>query len=787
MQYVETVYPKADLREREFCQDLYERIKRSILKQKRNSRNSVGPENVPYYIKDSFTEQIFRQEEKEEVKPEEKADEPTGIFFDTGKLKTNFFEKRIPETTVESTEKNILLLSLSTYPYANPLWQYRVDSSEQLYPYFYQLEPVPQIVQRQLDNRRIDKIVIFFTNKVESERKPVRLESSGLVEEMSALVYFKKRYLEWAGLEAAAENELFECIRIDENSPAQGVEEAVKYLRLQKADGRGKEYKINLYIDEHGGLRGLQSISEAVISLLKNDVNIASIYTAVPDNNTHIATIVKNDAAIDIYDFVSGINEFLNYGRIESLERYYSRSGNQKLRKSDIEGMRTVADGLMLCDTRTFKDGIDHVKRWLRDTQNEEGNYLNIFKNAISEDYGKLLTEGSGILERIEWCAKKGFLQQALTYIESDMPEEFYMDNFFDLQYSSGSIKKRTDVLKCEFGKRYMNYLSLQENIFYLSLETFNNRIIEKWKTIIPPVKQAELSRFFDSLQNNGDTYNTDFELEGIQAAESFIRYHIPESIGSFNEYDALRSREYVKKIKEFAGSNGGNFYITWADLIGNTEELNDTESGEWIKISLKQGNIDHDRFERILLLHWALKKERNNSNHANSGKRIPSAFIKKMILYYMEECRALQESFKKTEKKETLLTWQVVENTGTAGPDMGLFSSIQLPNVCLSEAKGINFEKLSELAKITIYMAKSKHYENGRAEWDTLLNEAAKIGFNIPEKSELSEEKKQSGLALLLKYYPDLFQREENASNTGKPWIIISANAGEIVNNEGK
>ena len=81
-----------------------------------------------------------------------------------------------------------------------------------------------------------------------------------------------------------------------------------------------------LYIDPHGGFREVSLVAEAVISLLKVEgIEVAGIY-GIEHGQGKENKIVDGSAGFHIFDFVSGINEFINYGRANSLESFLKKS-----------------------------------------------------------------------------------------------------------------------------------------------------------------------------------------------------------------------------------------------------------------------------------------------------------------------------------------------------------------------------------------------------------------------------------------------------------------------------
>ena len=57
------------------------------------------------------------------------------------------------------------------------------------------------------------------------------------------------------------------------------------------------------------------------------------------------------------------------------------------------------------------------------------GSYLSSFLSLIESNYQNLLSPNRSVVDEIDWCTQKGFYQQALTLVESRMPEVIIKKN----------------------------------------------------------------------------------------------------------------------------------------------------------------------------------------------------------------------------------------------------------------------------------------------------------------------------------------------------------------------
>ena len=516
--------------------------------------------------------------------------------------------------------KNVLILALSTlnrrsYWKADYQYEDQEGSNTKHLIYEYQLEPVPILLMQRLleQGDYIDHVIVLATKDTrdinEKLNKDMEEESATDSLMCSEEDFLKDRIMFWMPpqLKEKMKNEdWYTVVELDEQDPSNGIRGTVERIRSIKSTQYSSS-DVNLYIDPHGGFRGIMLALEAIVSLMRDEANIHTIFdiSSQPGRPTLIR---ENDASFQLFDFVSGINEFINYGRIDSLDRYYVNLIGEEQAKKDflLKGIRQIALGLQLCDLNSYQDGIRylnrgideyeketlkdkyyelcHVKeefvlrvkqeenkkacidRFIKQTENRKKNleknekkvsedaeewrkrieeyeiqikkdiiaryddelkllnslqssddakknhdkeaefdatekelmaeaakkgilgeiqsldianykkkssqYISIFIDKIIEDYSSIIeAEDDFILQTIKWCAKKGFIQQALTFIEDKMPEFFItkLERTDDIDKAKGIICVQSIGTKWE-SRKITNaqwYHQLDHQIFY--------------------------------------------------------------------------------------------------------------------------------------------------------------------------------------------------------------------------------------------------------------------------------------------------------------------------------
>ena len=241
---------------------------------------------------------------------------------------------------------HILLMALSTLKNSKEEGKFKVDKYNSEGTYYGQLEPMIMCMHDQMINNRAgmngkDKIIVvtLLTNDVKTR-------TDNFAEE-TAYEYYEKIINK-----ICEEQAEIKPIDIDENSPIDGIRRTVDYIKNLK--NRGK-----LWIDTHGGFRDVALVLEAVISLLKVDKIVPDeIFGVRFDNGA--ANFVSQKDAYYMFEFVSGMNEFINYGRVNILDKYYKAFPNVKL-NGVLKAMKNISNGTEECNPNLYLQGLDDL------------------------------------------------------------------------------------------------------------------------------------------------------------------------------------------------------------------------------------------------------------------------------------------------------------------------------------------------------------------------------------------------------------------------------------------
>lgn len=252
-----------------------------------------------------------------------------------------------------------------------------------------------------------------------------------------------------------------DTVEIDDEPDDENVTEAIFEVvkKLQTIADEGNE--VHIYIESNGGVRYVMMMLNTISQILeKNNSNIfvEKIFSMVLHKKP---VMVKDSKSIyDSIQILSIADEFLTYGRTNSLKRYFIGRLQKRndVVKADIESCisalsRTASD-LQLCRTEAVLEdfyGENNIQNVLhefcekhRGSSDSNVKIFSYVAELIIEQYDRVIYKNyteqydravyfSNI---VEWCLEKDFIQQALTLCAEKLPEYLF---------KSGILKKSSD------------------------------------------------------------------------------------------------------------------------------------------------------------------------------------------------------------------------------------------------------------------------------------------------------------------------------------------------------
>ena len=615
--YIESIYETADFQNQKFLQDLLRRIELQM--QETNGLpaykegQAIDISFVPYSKRASMRKE---KEKKQADKPEFEVEEIKDSLIDT--------PVSIPQNNSASKTTNVLLLSLSTFGK-------RIQASE--FPYHwgeyngtvigrYQLDPVVKMLATVLadKNQTLDKIVMLCTNDTQKKVKLKTAETEEIIS-ISPLDYFKKQIRNYMNPNLKDE-ERFVPITINVNSPFEGIQDVINTLRTIQ----NSEKELTLYLDTHGGLRGVQRILEATVSLLKvENINVEEAFSIEFSNSQKLISLETEN--MKIFDFVSGINEFLACGRADTLMNYInSQKKIPAYNKSFVNAILDVTNGIQWCCVPAFETGLKTLKTYFdnqkpasSNTSEHETSYLEIYKNDIKQDYKNLLSTTSTVIDEINWCLQKGFYQQALTLIESRISfllvEQWYI---FKTNDKYKTIEKNNTVYyDIQDGKEPVTLNDLFNAYVYKIIKPDDGS--RRFKSDILFIRPVDFPKLFSPYTGENDNY--------LSIKDFYKKMYRLNNISEDKDFKSvLNTASTDARLSKYRSASG---------CIALSTEL----------------TVNEDLLLAILILHKALKDVRNDMNHASAGFVHSLNSISIVLRHYIKWIEELGKSINPKEK----------------------------------------------------------------------------------------------------------------------------------------
>lgn len=419
------------------------------------------------------------------------------------------------------SNRNLVVLAMSTLPIAKTgeigISTCIFDGQE--FQYRGQLEPISTMIRDK--EGHLDKIIILATKETLEPKNVNNFPSVGDKLYISAVDFYKRQM--------NLSDDQIEIVNVEENDFIPAISTTVKLIRDYKEEVEKDNQKMKLWLDTQGSFRNINLVLNAVISLLyMDDIVPSGVYSMNYNQNTRKSKIIDQTKTYKIFRFVSGINEFVASGRANQLKEYYEDLYGQEQAPEFIESMKKIAESIQMCNMDMFDKELKKLRKHRNDLSSDDI-LLNLFMTQIQRDYGKLLEDDCLGLDIVEWFYKKGFYQQAITFIESKLPQEWVQhekiiryeknDKCLDaLSRIKNHLKKKYErnenILIATLARTYVNDLSISDfvskkeksNDLMRIILNSNNRLIKDTNNRIELyVSQAHARLYFKFHRCNDD------------------------------------------------------------------------------------------------------------------------------------------------------------------------------------------------------------------------------------------------------------------------------------------
>lgn len=220
----------------------------------------------------------------------------------------------------------------------------------------------------------------------------------------------------------------------DSNQISVATTDAAREI-LGATEGNDNE-KIRLYIDYNGGQRYFSLMLLALSNLLSHrGVELCKVLAMNYENRIAGKVQIQNLAPIfACMDLTTAINEYTNYGRTRTLNRYFAPCVQSDPQIKELLQMLTdFAHNLLLCRTGAIESGKKLLLEKLENfgklprpttTNPDMEAYRTLFEFVSLDIKSQMQDLLSGSLpEMLRWCVEHDYLQQALTFFTELFPD----------------------------------------------------------------------------------------------------------------------------------------------------------------------------------------------------------------------------------------------------------------------------------------------------------------------------------------------------------------------------
>ncbi|MGM9580865.1 MAG: hypothetical protein ACI3U2_06525 [Anaerovibrio sp.] len=286
------------------------------------------------------------------------------------------------------------------------------------------------------EGQKLDKLYVFTSKEASS--RVIAVKEPGAEGEYTSTEYFKLRLRRFLpDLDA-----IYEEIDYKEDSALKSIAKSARTVQLYAA---GCE-DIGLSVDLTGGFRNANMAMLNIVKLLQyGGIKVDNLLYSHMGQKGQESYIEEANDIYRLFDLISGAEEFVRFGSVDSLLAYYREKQDlsEGLRRL-LEAMDDFAKEIKLCHYGSLKHALGELHVALQEFEADKENIndllLDSLLSRIHGEYDVILREDISDIELIEWCLNKDLLQQALVLYTERMPE---------ILNSEGIIRFTEYGLKC--------------------------------------------------------------------------------------------------------------------------------------------------------------------------------------------------------------------------------------------------------------------------------------------------------------------------------------------------
>ncbi|MCH3914451.1 MAG: hypothetical protein LKE29_04045 [Acidaminococcaceae bacterium] len=278
---------------------------------------------------------------------------------------------------------------------------------------------------------KIDKLFVFVSTKV-GKKISSELDSPKLEGDPTHFEFFVERIKDCV----SSPNDVVKC-EYDENADEEKVLDMVANMAktiLQEPDiekWRKQGETITLHADMSGGMRNASMMLVGLMRFLEfSGMKLGNVLYSNWSFQRKHNLVEKANRVYSFFDLVSGANEFVKYGNVEQLKKYFEQAKEEKNISQALDNLLMAMENfsmqIKLCYYFAFKEAVDNLRvaidkfKVIAETsQNVNDKLFNVILPTVEQEYFAVLNKNATDLDYIKWCLSKGYLQQTLTlYVE---------------------------------------------------------------------------------------------------------------------------------------------------------------------------------------------------------------------------------------------------------------------------------------------------------------------------------------------------------------------------------
>lgn len=274
----------------------------------------------------------------------------------------------------------------------------------------------------------LDGIFYFVSSKV--KKKFSYIDEQGVCSHTNQEELFR-RYLE-------QEYGAIPCLPIAFDDTAKADMAVIQVTRMADAirtylqQRQWQPEEVLLHADMTGGPRNASMMMLSVMQVLRySGIQAGQVLYSDWHEESKKGSVAQATAIYHMFNLVSGADEFINFGSVAEIKRYFEKSSAPRdgtPLAHLLETMQSFSDAIRICRTHIIFQTVGELQQALEDFERQPEKTLpeTLFSNILDvfkAEYRSLLQKPLQRLDIIKWCVRKGFLQQAMTMCTEWLPD----------------------------------------------------------------------------------------------------------------------------------------------------------------------------------------------------------------------------------------------------------------------------------------------------------------------------------------------------------------------------